>query len=84
MTDSAPTCASCGGPVEEPRWCYAVPTCYSCLPPPEPLPTFSLVDFGGAPTKGRMKRSLHIMAKHRAVTAGAPCGPKCKCVNGRS
>ena len=31
-------CRRCGGPVEEARLCYAQPTCYACLPPPEPLP----------------------------------------------
>lgn len=32
-------CRSCGGPVEKARECYAIPTCYMCLPPPEPLDT---------------------------------------------
>jgi hypothetical protein len=31
-------CRSCGEPVEPARRCYAIPTCYACLPPPEPLP----------------------------------------------
>ena len=31
-------CATCGGRVEPERRCYAIPTCYRCLPPPEPLP----------------------------------------------
>jgi uncharacterized protein YeaO (DUF488 family) len=31
-------CASCRRPVEPARHCYAIPTCYACLPPPEPLP----------------------------------------------
>jgi hypothetical protein len=31
-------CACCGREVEEARRCYASPTCYACLPPPEPLP----------------------------------------------
>jgi hypothetical protein len=31
-------CRTCGRPVEEPRRIYAIPTCYACLPPPEPLP----------------------------------------------
>jgi hypothetical protein len=30
-------CVQCGKPVEEDRCCYAIPTCYACLPPPEPL-----------------------------------------------
>jgi hypothetical protein len=30
-------CRSCGKPVEPLRQCYAVPTCYACLPPPPPL-----------------------------------------------
>lgn len=31
-------CVQCDKPVEEARECYAHPTCYACLPPPEPLP----------------------------------------------
>lgn len=31
-------CRTCGKLVEEARRCYAIPTCYGCLPPPEPLP----------------------------------------------
>lgn len=31
-------CVNCGNPVEHQRECYASPTCYACLPPPEPLP----------------------------------------------
>jgi len=29
---------ACGRPVEPERHCYAVPTCYACLPPPPPIP----------------------------------------------
>jgi hypothetical protein len=32
-----PRCRQCGKAVEPERFCYAVPTCYACLPPPEPL-----------------------------------------------
>ncbi len=32
-----PRCVDCNGPVERVRWCYVHPTCYACLPPPEPL-----------------------------------------------
>jgi hypothetical protein len=35
----APSCVGCGGPVEPARHDYVSPTCYQCLPPPEPLPT---------------------------------------------
>lgn len=31
-------CRSCGREVEPARRCYAVPTCFACLPPPPPLP----------------------------------------------
>lgn len=31
-------CVECGKPVEHARECYGSPTCYACLPPPEPLP----------------------------------------------
>lgn len=30
-------CVQCGNAVEEDRYCYALPTCHACLPPPEPL-----------------------------------------------
>lgn len=30
-------CVECGVYVEKARECYAQPTCYECLPPPEPL-----------------------------------------------
>ena len=30
-------CRQCGNMVEEARRCYAIPTCYVCLPPPPPL-----------------------------------------------
>lgn len=30
-------CRTCGMPVELARRCYAIPTCYACLPPPPPL-----------------------------------------------
>lgn len=35
------TCVQCGRAVEEVRECYAIPTCYACLPPPEPLALIS-------------------------------------------
>ena len=28
----------CGKVVEPERYCYAIPTCYACLPPPPPIP----------------------------------------------
>jgi hypothetical protein len=31
-------CVECGQPVEEARECYALPTCFACLPPPDELP----------------------------------------------
>ena len=31
-------CEQCGNRVPEARECYVHPTCYACLPPPEPLP----------------------------------------------
>jgi hypothetical protein len=33
-----PRCVRCNGTVEPERHDYAQPTCYRCLPPPEPLP----------------------------------------------
>jgi len=30
-------CVQCGRIVELQRRCYVIPTCYKCLPPPEPL-----------------------------------------------
>lgn len=37
-----PGCVQCGGPVEQARKVYVIPTCYGCLPPPEPLPVRSV------------------------------------------
>jgi hypothetical protein len=37
-------CRPCGKPVEPERHCYATPVCYACLPPPEPIETFTLAD----------------------------------------
>jgi hypothetical protein len=31
-------CVKCGHDVEPNRRVYVLPTCYACLPPPEPLP----------------------------------------------
>lgn len=31
-------CRGCGRTVEPERECYAIPTCFACLPPPPPLP----------------------------------------------
>jgi len=31
-------CVKCGHEVEPSRRVYVLPTCYACLPPPEPLP----------------------------------------------
>ena len=33
-----PICQMCGDRVEDARTHYAIPTCFACLPPPEPLP----------------------------------------------
>ena len=33
--DQPPDCRECGKPCEKARWCYAIPTCYACLPPPD-------------------------------------------------
>jgi len=30
-------CNQCAKPVEVQRYCYAVPVCFACLPPPPPL-----------------------------------------------
>jgi len=35
---TTPPCVECGEPVEDERVIYARPTCFACLPPPEPLP----------------------------------------------
>ncbi len=39
LVDLARTvCRRCGKTVEPQRECYAIPTCFACLPPPPPLP----------------------------------------------
>lgn len=37
LCPTPPSCSGCGKTVEESRRSYAVPTCYSCLPPPPSL-----------------------------------------------
>ncbi len=39
-------CPKCGRPTERERWCYATPLCYACLPPPEPLPIWTMGEHG--------------------------------------
>jgi hypothetical protein len=39
-------CVYCDKPVEENRRCYAIPTCYACLPPPPSLPVVELSEAG--------------------------------------
>lgn len=42
-------CRSCRRrAVERARHCYAIPTCYVCLPPPAPLPIATMPRRGGA------------------------------------
>lgn len=36
-TSTKLSCVQCGGAVEASRECYALPTCYECLPPTKPL-----------------------------------------------
>lgn len=65
---SHPACAECGGPVEEARHCYAIPTCYRCLPSPPPLPINRLgrseVALRPCPLT-RDQANAFIIAKHR-------------------
>lgn len=47
LVDLARTvCRKCGRTVEKARECYAIPTCFACLPPPPPLPvhTFGTIE----------------------------------------
>lgn len=37
-----PSCQQCGRPIEDERLEYVVPTCFACVPPPEPLPVAHL------------------------------------------
>ena len=39
-------CVRCGKRVEKARECYALPTCYACLPPPEPLEMINAPNIG--------------------------------------
>lgn len=38
-------CEQCGLEVENARRCFAHPTCFKCLPPPEPLPIAKLRNY---------------------------------------
>lgn len=43
LADLARTvCRQCGATVEPERECYAVPTCYACLPPPPRMPVHTI------------------------------------------
>lgn len=42
-----PRCVDCGNPVEPERYVYVRPTCYACLPPPEPIETIGLLSEAG-------------------------------------
>ena len=44
LVDKRILCVQCGRVVELQRRVYVIPTCYRCLPPPEPLETFQLGD----------------------------------------
>ena len=44
--DSRILCVQCGRVVELRRRVYVIPTCYRCLPPPEPLETFEFPQAG--------------------------------------
>lgn len=43
VVDPRILCVQCGRVVELQRRVYVIPTCYRCLPPPEPLETFEFV-----------------------------------------
>lgn len=40
--EGEPRCVKCGATVEPARKCYAIPMCYACLPPPQPLPLLAI------------------------------------------
>jgi hypothetical protein len=44
LTESyAPNCRRCQARTEPPRWCYAIPVCFACLPPPPPIERLELM-----------------------------------------
>jgi len=45
--DEPQFCCDCGKLCERARWCYAIPTCYACLPPPMILKVNELPGQGG-------------------------------------
>jgi hypothetical protein len=51
----APRCLQCGARTEPERWCYAIPTCFACLPPPPPIPVLE-VSGSWRPTRVRVSR----------------------------
>ncbi|HEY3256257.1 MAG TPA: hypothetical protein VGJ91_20000 [Polyangiaceae bacterium] len=38
----APLCRQCLKRTEPERWCYVIPTCFACLPPPPPIEAIKL------------------------------------------
>ena len=72
-------CRSCGAPVEEARRCYAVPTCYTCLPPPPPLPVVGIRWRAGRPRTGDRFYVYGVTAEEWTARYGVepfshPCG----------
>jgi hypothetical protein len=53
---------ACGRDVEPARHCYAIPTCYACLPPPAPLPRIWI----GAPNVVDIEVARQARADRRA------------------
>jgi hypothetical protein len=75
-----PRCRQCGKAVEPERFCYAVPTCYACLPPPEPLEvakwTHALEPMGdGQITRVACKHCGCIESLHEAPPPPEAAGP---------
>ena len=61
-------CVQCGKPVEHAREVYAIPTCYACLPPPEPLPVIPVPGIVERLRKATKRAPTWGRLKHDAVT----------------
>lgn len=64
-------CVECGRPVEAPRRCYAQPTCYACLPPPEPLPVIPVPDSIRETSSPQAEAILAALRSHKHLVAVA-------------
>jgi hypothetical protein len=71
---SPANCIQCGRAVEEGRLCYAYPICYTCLPPPPPIPVVGAHDDAAPEPATNPLLALRTSAKLTQVEAADALG----------